>query len=1151
MLTSCQVKETKSSGGLISDNAPATNSFTLKVTNGFYNAGDNIDIKLKFPFNVIVTGTPQVSINVGGVLTTANYFSGHDTRELIFRHTIAPGENDTNGITISSPINLNSGTLTFLDSQSVVTNCALAFTTSSSSIIVDTTAPTQGSLTEPSPTLYRLGQKLTFLVNYNEVVVVTGIPRIELLVGATPKYARYASGTGTSQLKFTYTIASGDKDLDDVDIVGDNLNGGTIKDKAGNIAPFTISGSAMAGVYVHDLPTYITTSAVSANKVYILSESINFTQTFNRVMTVTGTPQIELTVGSSSVYATYLSGSGTNALVFEYVVIAPDYDSNGIVITPTVDINGGTIDDSNGDPLMLMTFTPPVTTGVKVDALVPAIASITVPTGGTYLLGQNMNFTVVFDQIVNLTGAPTLDLLIGVTTVNATYISGSGTTSLVFRYQPISGDEDSDGIDIQSLELNGGGIKSIGGNDADVTLAPTATGTVQVNAVLPLLTGFTAPADATYLLGNDMDFTVDFSKSMTVTGTPRIAFVTTNGTRYATYFSGSGTSTLIFRYTVAGGDYDYNGITITSPIALNSGTILDSFGYAAPLAFTLPDTSAVLVDTVAATITSVSVPAPKTYLNAEILPFIFSFSKSITITGTPRVALTFGATTVYADYYSGSGSPNIVFVKTVASPDSDSDGIAMQSPIQLNGGTMLDSNNIAATLSYAAPSTIGILIYSGPIVSSVTPPTNGTYLTGQNLNFVMTYNVPVTISGSPRIALDIGGTTRYATYFSGSGSTAITFRHTVVTADADSDGIQMTSPIDLNSGTILDASSGAASLTFTAPSLTAVLVDAVLPVVSSVTLPSNGVYTNASQLNFTVNFNRAITVSGTPRLVLTMGASTVYANYVSGSGSPALLFRYTLTSSSFDMDGIALGNSNNIDLNGGTLRDAVLNNSDLALGAQDLSGIIATYAGLGAWYDISTASTVTTVFSSPNYQISDWNDRSGNNRHATQTSAANRPYYLSSGYGSSNQAYANTNIATHYMNISSAIPNIQYIITVMKTPTVLATAQWFNGITSALSLTATGSLQFAPAAQWKVNGGSLNTATTATAAATVAAVTNYIISAKFASGQTVTTQRIGHATASMVNGQIAEMLFFTSSATLTNTELTVIHNYLNAKYGAY
>src|SRR5206468_182538 len=51
------------------------------------------------------------------------------------------------------------------------------------------------------------------------------------------------------------------------------------------------------------------------------------------------------------------------------------------------------------------------------------------------------------------------------------------------------------------------------------------------------------------------------------------------------------------RYLLQPGDNATGGIAAISPIGLNGGTIKDAAGHDAPLTFTPPDTSAVLVDT--------------------------------------------------------------------------------------------------------------------------------------------------------------------------------------------------------------------------------------------------------------------------------------------------------------------------------------------------------------------------------------------------------------------------------------------------------------------------------------------------------------------------------------------------------------------------
>lgn len=102
--------------------------------------------------------------------------------------------------------------------------------------------------------------------------------------------------------------------------------------------------------------------------------------------------------------------------------------------------------------------------------------------------------------------------------------------------------------------------------------------------------------------------------------------------------------------------------------------------------------------------------------------------------------------------------------------------------------------------------------------------------------------------GTPRIALDVGGNTRYATYASGTGTSALTFTYTATAGDLDLDGIAINpASVDLNSGTITDLNGNTlSSIGFTAPNTTNIKVD----------YPSLSMdFTNGSTGRYTLNGN--------------------------------------------------------------------------------------------------------------------------------------------------------------------------------------------------------------------------------------------------------------------------------------------------------
>ena len=76
---------------------------------------------------------------------------------------------------------------------------------------------------------------------------------------------------------------------------------------------------------------------------YGAGDAITFEVVFNQAVTVTGGPRLRFNIGSGSgaEYASYVSGSGTDTLVFSYTVLAADADTDGIYLF--------------GDPLTLET----------------------------------------------------------------------------------------------------------------------------------------------------------------------------------------------------------------------------------------------------------------------------------------------------------------------------------------------------------------------------------------------------------------------------------------------------------------------------------------------------------------------------------------------------------------------------------------------------------------------------------------------------------------------------------------------------------------------------------------------------------------------------------------------------------------------------
>ena len=81
---------------------------------------------------------------------------------------------------------------------------------------------------------------------------------------------------------------------------------------------------------------------------------------------------------------------------------------------------------------------------VTIDNTHPGLSSVAA-TDSAYGVGETLSITVTYDEIVDVTGTPTLALSNSET---ATYSSGTGSTALVFTYTVTEGDSDSSDLSV-------------------------------------------------------------------------------------------------------------------------------------------------------------------------------------------------------------------------------------------------------------------------------------------------------------------------------------------------------------------------------------------------------------------------------------------------------------------------------------------------------------------------------------------------------------------------------------------------------------------------------------------------------------------------------------------------------------------------------
>ena len=119
------------------------------------------------------------------------------------------------------------------------------------------------------------------------------------------------------------------------------------------------------------------------------------------------------------------------------------------------------------------------------------------------------------------------------------------------------------------------------------------------------------------------------------------------------------------------------------------------------------------------------------------------------------------------------------------------------------------SGTVTAAANTTAPALLSVTVTSTP------RKTTDTYGAREHIEFSMTFDAPVTVTGDPTFAFDLGGAST-ATYYAGSGTTTLRFSHAVTggsSGDEDTNGISWAeNAIALNGGTIAGTDNAVAAI---------------------------------------------------------------------------------------------------------------------------------------------------------------------------------------------------------------------------------------------------------------------------------------------------------------------------------------------------
>ena len=182
----------------------------------------------------------------------------------------------------------------------------------------------------------------------------------------------------------SYADPSADDDADAVqDLAGND---------AASVDPQTVTNRAAEN--------RITLSSYAGrDRTYAIGDVIEVTRRFLSAATVSGTPQLDLTVGDATRPASYARGSGTRALVFAYTVAEDDADADGVSIAQdALRLNGGSIRIGDDDARLAQGVVP-AQARHKVDGVRPAFDRAETSADGRSL-------KIAFDKALNEANGP-------------------------------------------------------------------------------------------------------------------------------------------------------------------------------------------------------------------------------------------------------------------------------------------------------------------------------------------------------------------------------------------------------------------------------------------------------------------------------------------------------------------------------------------------------------------------------------------------------------------------------------------------------------------------------------------------------------------------------------------------------------------------
>ncbi len=467
----------------------------------------------------------------------------------------------TDQITLADLSGLNDGELTLsVQLTDPASNEGIAVTDNTNMDATAPNAPTVGAVGDDN------GPSNSDFITNDQSLIIGGLAEanssVEVFIDDTSVGTTTTNGQGTYLLDYTGT------DLSEGDY--------SITAKATDAAGNTSTASTAQDLDI-DLTKPTVTITSNAND----SQAGAFTATFTFSEDVSGFASEDISVSNAAV-----SNFNTTSAKIYTATITPSADGD-----VDIDVQANKATDAAGNNNTAATQLTVVNDETAPAA--PIVSSISSDAG------SSATDNLTNDQTLEISGTAeanaSVEVFIGGNSIGNTTADGSG--NWTYDHTGSSLTEAAHSITAKATDAAGNesAISTALDITVDISAPSVSTGTI---------------VGKTYGLGDNVDVTYVFDDIVLVdetNGTPSVTIAMGGKNRVAAYHSGSGTNTLVFRYTTVAGDIDGNGVNV-SAINTNGGTIQDAAGNDASTSISVSGAAGVRVDTSAPymSITSVS-----------------------------------------------------------------------------------------------------------------------------------------------------------------------------------------------------------------------------------------------------------------------------------------------------------------------------------------------------------------------------------------------------------------------------------------------------------------------------------------------------------------------------------------------------------------